>query len=237
MVIGPYSPCPEDEDCDGDGLIEPDGDADGDGRPDGWDTDADDDEIPDRVEGDDDTDGDGVPDYLDDDSDGDGVPDTDDDTPYGDPPKGKFRLAYITGGVLWSAGGVGFAQPSPVFQIGADLQVAPGLGLGFLVGGGPVLDGTDVGGLGMVDFSTRLGLLDATAKVLPFARLGLGVIGTSGLGVNQHHLVGVYGGGVDLMLSAQAGIHLEVLGKTAIVATNPSGTTFLHGHMGLAVRF
>ena len=77
--------CPREQqkDCDGDGIPGESltDDFDGDGLPDGYDRDADNDEIPDELEGKDnppDADGDGMPNYLDTDSDDDGTPDTTD---------------------------------------------------------------------------------------------------------------------------------------------------------------
>jgi hypothetical protein len=97
-VLGPPPPC-IDQDCDQDGLVEPDMDSDGDGTPDPWDQDSDNDEIPDGVEGWGDADGDGIPDYRDPDSDNDGIIDgLDLDPGTGDLPKGTLVWAVNCGG-------------------------------------------------------------------------------------------------------------------------------------------
>ena len=76
-----------DEDSDGDGLVDADetwgpndADTDQDGLPDFCDPDSDGDGISDGDEGTDDTDGDGIPNYHDPDSDGDGIPDAEEST-------------------------------------------------------------------------------------------------------------------------------------------------------------
>lgn len=79
--------CPNDNDCDGDGIDEgpPTLDSDGDNIPDDFDHDSDNDEVPDAVEGTGDPDGDNIPNYLDTDSDGDGTSDTFDTPQAGKP--------------------------------------------------------------------------------------------------------------------------------------------------------
>ncbi len=76
-------------DTDGDGVpnyLEGDGDADGDGIQNSWDTDSDNDGVPDSAEGAGDADGDGVMDSQDVDSDGDGMLDGDEAGSWPDEP-------------------------------------------------------------------------------------------------------------------------------------------------------
>ena len=76
-------------DTDGDGVpnyLEGDGDADGDGIQNSWDTDSDNDGVPDSAEGSGDADGDGLMDSQDVDSDGDGILDGDEAGSWPDDP-------------------------------------------------------------------------------------------------------------------------------------------------------
>jgi hypothetical protein len=113
-------------DTDQDGIpnhVEGDGDADGDGIPNWWDTDSDGDGIDDAEEGVADPDGDGIPNYLDDDSDGDGIPDSEDpdplhaddeagSSPWDDASSGTASQAYDPGD-NWSYGCACSSHPPP----------------------------------------------------------------------------------------------------------------------------